>query len=275
MKIIANCSPEEMVSVFLQAESNSPRWSKTIYQYQDLLNIDKSVITNPDLSKKAENESRAKILGLHRGYGQKNGLFDDLEKIITWKKVILDNSDFKKIKYIDYDYWNLLSSNTRLVKKAVSNIKKGIKIFDQSNDQFWQLSEKIKQGYQFPTIILKSPLPGQLVLLEGHVRLTSYLLAFQKPKPIEVIIGFYKIFTVYILRTCKNTLYTGYTNNLDKRIQKHQSGRGAKYVRSFESFQLVHTEFFPTKSEAMSREAEIKKMTHSQKESIIAHGPKR
>jgi|GEM_PF-304949 len=275
MKIIANCSPEEMVSVFLQAEINSPRWGKTINQYLATLKLDKSIITSPNLTNNTDNESRAKILGLHRGYCQKNGLFDDLEKIIAWKKVILVPSDFKKIKYIDYDYWNLLSDNTRLVRRGVSNIKKGKTIFDQSNDQFWQLSDKIKQGYQFPTIILKSPLPGQLVLLEGHVRLTSYLLAFQKPKPIEVIIGFYKIFTVYILRTCKNTLYTGYTNNLDKRLQKHQSGRGAKYVRSFDSFQLVHTEFFPTKSEAMSREVEIKKMTHSQKESIIAHGPKR
>lgn len=78
-------------------------------------------------------------------------------------------------------------------------------------------------------------------------------------------------FTVYILRTSKNTLYTGYTNNLEKRLLKHQSGRGAKYMRCFESFTLVHTEEFPTKSEAMKREAQIKKLTKTEKETIIKY----
>lgn len=77
------------------------------------------------------------------------------------------------------------------------------------------------------------------------------------------------MFTVYILRTSKNTLYTGYTNNLNKRLLRHQSGKGAKYLRAFDSFKLVYTETFSTKSEAMTREAQIKKLTKSQKEKLI------
>lgn len=76
-------------------------------------------------------------------------------------------------------------------------------------------------------------------------------------------------FTVYILRTSKNTLYTGYTNNLEKRLLIHRSGKGAKYMRSFKSFTLVYTEQFDTKSKAMAREAQIKKLNKIQKESII------
>ena len=77
------------------------------------------------------------------------------------------------------------------------------------------------------------------------------------------------MFTVYILRTSKNTLYTGYTNNLNKRLLRHQYGKGAKYLRAFDSFKLVYTETFSTKSEAMTREAQIKKLTKSQKEKLI------
>ncbi len=79
------------------------------------------------------------------------------------------------------------------------------------------------------------------------------------------------IYTVYILRTSSNTLYIGQTNNLEKRMKEHREHkRGAKYMRSFDSFELVHTEEFKTRSEAMKREIELKKLTKPQKESLLA-----
>lgn len=76
------------------------------------------------------------------------------------------------------------------------------------------------------------------------------------------------IFTVYILKTSGNTLYTGQTNNLEKRLKEHNSKttRSAKYTRCFESCELFYKEEYPTRSEAMKREAEIKRMTRKQKE---------
>jgi putative endonuclease len=79
-------------------------------------------------------------------------------------------------------------------------------------------------------------------------------------------------FTVYILRTSKNTLYTGQTNNLEKRLLKHKSGKGAKYIRSFSGFELVYTENLRTKSEALKREAEIKKWSKTKKEKLVSGG---
>ena len=76
-------------------------------------------------------------------------------------------------------------------------------------------------------------------------------------------------YIVYILRTNKNTLYTGQTNDLEKRLAKHRSGRGAKYMKCFESFELVYTEQFETLSEALKREYEIKQMTKANKEALI------
>jgi putative endonuclease len=79
------------------------------------------------------------------------------------------------------------------------------------------------------------------------------------------------MYTVYILRTSKDTLYTGISNNLEKRLNEHKthSKKSAKYMRSFESFELVYTEKHSTKGEALKREAEIKKLTRKEKNSLI------
>lgn len=78
-------------------------------------------------------------------------------------------------------------------------------------------------------------------------------------------------FFVYILRTSKNTLYTGQTNNLERRIKEHQSKtiKSAKYVRCFDKTELVYSEEHVTRSDAMKREIEIKKMKKVEKEKLI------
>lgn len=79
------------------------------------------------------------------------------------------------------------------------------------------------------------------------------------------------MYFVYILRTSSNTLYIGQTNNLTKRLKEHQTHKkGAKYIRYFNSFKLVYSEEYKTRTEAMKREAELKKLTKAQKEKLIA-----
>lgn len=80
------------------------------------------------------------------------------------------------------------------------------------------------------------------------------------------------IYTVYILRTSSNTLYTGQTNNLEKRLKQHKdkASRSAKYMRSFTSFELVYTEIYTTLSQALKREIELKKLSHTKKETLIS-----
>jgi putative endonuclease len=82
-----------------------------------------------------------------------------------------------------------------------------------------------------------------------------------------------KKFVVYILRTAKNTLYTGQTNNLERRLKEHSGKiRGARYVRNSGSFELVYVEKWKTRSEAMKREAEIKRMPKIKKEKLVLSG---
>ena len=73
---------------------------------------------------------------------------------------------------------------------------------------------------------------------------------------------------VYILRTDKNTLYTGQTNNLDKRLKQHRLGKGAKYLRAFKSFELVYVENQATLSLALQREWQIKQWPKAKKEGL-------
>lgn len=63
-----------------------------------------------------------------------------------------------------------------------------------------------------------------------------------------------------ILRTSSNTLYVGQTNNLNKRLKEHKakSPKSARYIRYFSSFKLAYKELYPTRSEAMRREAQLK-----------------
>lgn len=74
---------------------------------------------------------------------------------------------------------------------------------------------------------------------------------------------------IYIVRCSDGSLYTGWTNDLEKRIKDHNEGRGAKYTRSRRPVVLAYYEEFATKEEAMSREWAIKQMPRRKKEEII------
>jgi len=79
------------------------------------------------------------------------------------------------------------------------------------------------------------------------------------------------MFTVYILRTDKDTLYIGQTKDLRARLKKHKEGKGAKYFRIFKSFRLVYTEKFKTRSDALKREHELRKLSKIEKEDLITN----
>ena len=73
----------------------------------------------------------------------------------------------------------------------------------------------------------------------------------------------------YILRCADGTLYTGWTNDLEKRLAAHNAGTAAKYARPRRPVTLVYQEAFPTKEEAMRRERQIKRLTRAEKLALI------
>ncbi len=73
----------------------------------------------------------------------------------------------------------------------------------------------------------------------------------------------------YIVRCSDGTLYTGWTNDLEKRIACHNQKKGAKYTKSRTPVTLVYSEQFDTKEEAMRREYRIKQYSRKEKELLI------
>jgi len=74
---------------------------------------------------------------------------------------------------------------------------------------------------------------------------------------------------VYILKCKDNSLYTGYTNDLEHRLEMHRSGKGAKYTRGRGPFQVMFVEKYPTKEAALKREYEIKQLSRKGKFLLI------
>ena len=78
-----------------------------------------------------------------------------------------------------------------------------------------------------------------------------------------------KKYFVYILKCSDDSFYTGSTQDIEKRILRHTAGRGAKYLRGKLPIRLVYSEDFATRSEAMKRELEIKKLKREGKIQLI------
>ena len=76
----------------------------------------------------------------------------------------------------------------------------------------------------------------------------------------------------YILQCADGTFYCGWTNNLEKRLAAHNAGTASKYTAPRRPVEIVYTEQFATKQEAMSREYHIKQLTRQQKIELIDHG---
>lgn len=70
---------------------------------------------------------------------------------------------------------------------------------------------------------------------------------------------------LYILECKDGSLYTGITNDLEKRIEKHEEGTGAKYTRGRGPFRLIYTEHCQDRSVASKRELYVKSLSREQK----------
>ena len=73
----------------------------------------------------------------------------------------------------------------------------------------------------------------------------------------------------YIVKCSDGTFYTGWTNDLTRRVEAHNQGRGAKYTKARRPVTLIYYETFETKEEAMKREYAIKRLSRKEKEELI------
>ena len=77
------------------------------------------------------------------------------------------------------------------------------------------------------------------------------------------------MYFVYLLQCKDSSLYTGITTDVERRLQEHKEGKGAKYTRTHGAQKIVYTEKCKDRSEASKREIEIKKLSREKKLALI------
>ncbi|MBI3632014.1 MAG: hypothetical protein HY225_01015 [Candidatus Vogelbacteria bacterium] len=192
MHKIKDISEDEMIAVFLKGEINSRRFGSSITDYLQKYNIGRRIIDQPNFLDLVENNFRRSVIAEYRGYGINKKLFENFPSNVKWQRAFLTKHDLEKVKYINYDYWVELSSGLRLPIDAAENIKKGLEVFNKKNEQYLNAAEFFKAGNLLPEMIFVGrDDQSYLVVLEGHLRITAYMLALEfVPDKLEVIVGY-------------------------------------------------------------------------------------
>jgi hypothetical protein len=191
MRRLRPSSEAEMVALFLRTELPSDRFGDGLRAQLNRDSLPERVITAPDLDDDAENHVRLRLLTEHRGYGNRTDYFEDFPDDVRWQWMAATPAELASVRYIDYSYWNELSGGTRLAVDAVPRIRAGVTPFGVPNDRLLILAKAAAAGDRFPPLILVTIEPGSdLVVLEGHVRLTAFMLARDHlPPELEVLAG--------------------------------------------------------------------------------------
>ena len=190
MKLLRASTEHEMILEFLRAESISVRFSERLKEAREKLGFQEEIITKADLQDALQNAQRKKLLGTFRGYGEDRELFEHFPTRFTeWNLCSFSASDLEKIRYIDYSYWNELSAGTGKPLAAAETVRKGIRIFEVSNEGFLRAAEYIRDGGTFPKLFFVTADYESFVIVEGHLRMTAYALVPKYFDKVEVIVG--------------------------------------------------------------------------------------
>jgi len=191
MRQLRPSSEAEMVALFLCTELPAARFRDRLRALLERDGLPERVITDPDLDDDAENQARLRLLTEHREYGTRTGLFDGFPDDVRWQWMAITPAELARVRYVDYDYWVELSGGTRLAVDAAPRIRAGVAPFGVSSDWALGMAQEVARGARFPPLILVTTGPGgDLVVLEGHARLTAFMLARDRlPPELEVLVG--------------------------------------------------------------------------------------
>src|SRR5499433_460516 len=191
MRRLRPSSEAEMVALFLRTELPAARFRNKLQALLDQAGLPERLITAPNLDAPAENQAREQLLTQHREYSTRTGLFEGFPADVRWQWMAITPAELARVRYIDYDYWVELSGGTRLAVDAAPRIRAGVAPFGVSSDWALGMAREVARGARFPPLILVTTGPGgDLVVLEGHARLTACMLARDRlPPELEVLVG--------------------------------------------------------------------------------------
>jgi hypothetical protein len=191
MKYIEALNEHEMIAVFLRTEMHSERYAAELDELLKRAGLSRELIDKPDTTNESENSYRLQVMTAFRGYSRREGYFQNFPEDVTWQRVALSRDDVLRAKYIKWDYWLELSGGSRSPTDAAVAIRSGRTVADVSNAGFLALAEALRHGAVFPELILVSTgYDADVVVLEGHARLTAYALVPDTiSRPLTVIFG--------------------------------------------------------------------------------------
>ena len=158
VEVIAPLDEAAVAATFLRAELQSPRF-------------------------------RDEIRAGRRGW-RVGGLFDGLPDDIEWQRVALSPDEVLGIRYIDWDWWLTISAGTRSPVVAAHRIRAGLVPGATADADSERIARRLQSDDPPPELIAVATPSGPMVLVEGHVRLTSYALFPEcLPPRLEVLLG--------------------------------------------------------------------------------------
>lgn len=183
MKILGPGSEREMVAAFLRAELDSGRYRHHIAPRLAALGRSEEVLRAPDLASAQDNALRATLLDQVRGYLQREMLFKGFPVDLSWHHATLDASDLASLQCGNWPDWTAMAGGTRLIRDAANGFSPEILPHVRG------VQARIAAGEPLAPIIVvgDSPHAATLVLLEGHVRASAFVL--RDGGPVKALVG--------------------------------------------------------------------------------------
>jgi hypothetical protein len=188
MRLVGSASEDDMVAVFLNAEAASERYGPQIRRILARLGQPRAVVEHPDTGDEAANAVRRQVLSVYRSYPACD-VFTGMPADVTWHRATLTPAELATVRYIDYPYWTDFSGGTRLAADGARRLGRWQ---DQPPGSIYRrIVENLRDGRLPPPIILLGePGPANLVVIEGHKRLTGLLLCPRwLPAELDVLLG--------------------------------------------------------------------------------------
>jgi hypothetical protein len=182
VRVLAVATEDDIVATFLRAELDSSRYAGQVLAALDAERLDRSQVERPDTSDPVANAARRRVLAAYRDYPD-DGVFIGLPADTEWQWAALGPAELLQVRYINWDYWIEVSGGTRRPLDAIPRVG--------DSPIYREIAAAVAAGRLPPALILIGRPPGiDLVVLEGHVRLTALTMAVEHlPPELTVLVG--------------------------------------------------------------------------------------
>lgn len=195
MRTLRPLTEAEAVLEFLRGEARSPRFRPKMAPALEALGADWSIIDDADPADAPAARLRRELLWAYRGPDGPAPLLGGFPDDVAWSLIALTPAELLAARYMRYPYWDELSGGTRSPLRAADRIRAGAQpVPGPATSSFMDLARALCDGTTVPAPILVAeepdPRPADLVVLEGHARITAYALRPDcAPAEVEAVLG--------------------------------------------------------------------------------------